>query len=121
MVVFALVPPVLAWPWRRKFRPCHPPLDARLFAVVGVIRWFRYGTILADFVIERTTEVSTMSVTIADEPIPLEPGNDGVIRIAGTRVTLDTVVTAFHQGATPEEIVQQYDSLNLADVVAVIS
>ena len=62
-----------------------------------------------------------MSVSIADEPIPLEPGNDGVIRIAGTRVTLDTVVTAFQHGVTPEEIVQQYDSLNLADVVAVIS
>ena len=61
-----------------------------------------------------------MSVSISHEPIPLEPGNDGVLRIAGTRITLDTLVTAFQQGATPEEIVQQYDSLNLADVYAVI-
>ncbi len=61
-----------------------------------------------------------MSVSIAAEPLPLSTGDDGVIRVAGTRVTLDSVVTAFQQGATPEEIVQQYDSLNLADVYAVI-
>ena len=45
---------------------------------------------------------------------------DGVARVAGTRVTLDTVVTAFKQGATAEEIAQQYDSLDLASVYAVI-
>ena len=45
---------------------------------------------------------------------------DGVARIAGTRVTLETVVTAFKQGATAEEIAQQYDSLKLANVYAVI-
>lgn len=45
---------------------------------------------------------------------------DGVLRVGGTRVTLDTVVLAFEDGATPEEIAQQYPSLNLADVYAVI-
>jgi tRNA C32,U32 (ribose-2'-O)-methylase TrmJ len=35
-------------------------------------------------------------------------------------VTLDTVVSAFCDGATAEEIVQQYPSLNLADVYHVI-
>ncbi len=45
---------------------------------------------------------------------------DGVIRIGGSRVTLDTVVDAFDAGATAEEIVQQYPSLNLADVYSVI-
>ncbi len=45
---------------------------------------------------------------------------DGVLRVGGTRVTLDTVVSAFEQGATAEEIAQQYSSLNLADVYAVI-
>ncbi len=54
-----------------------------------------------------------MTLSIAAEPVPLNAGEDGVIRVAGTRVTLDTVVTAFQQGATPEEIVQQYDSLDL--------
>ena len=45
---------------------------------------------------------------------------DGVIRVGGTRVTLDTIVSAFEEGATAEEIAQQYSSLNLADVYAVI-
>jgi len=45
---------------------------------------------------------------------------DGVMRVGGTRVTLDTVVAAFEEGATAEEIAHQYPSLNLADVYAVI-
>jgi uncharacterized protein (DUF433 family) len=52
--------------------------------------------------------------------IPIETDADGVIRIAGTRVTLDTLVAAFNEGATAEEIVQQYPSLKLGDVYAVI-
>lgn len=59
---------------------------------------------------------------IADtvEKVPLTTDNDGVIRVGGTRVTLDTVVQAFQEGATAEEIVQQYPSLGLADVYATI-
>ncbi len=45
---------------------------------------------------------------------------DGVIRVGGTRVTLDTVITAFKQGATAEEIASQYPSLQLADIYTVI-
>ena len=37
-----------------------------------------------------------------------------------TRVSLDSVIAAFNEGATPEEIVQQYDVISLADVYAVI-
>ena len=48
--------------------------------------------------------------------VPLSKGSDGVIRVAGTRVTLDTVAYAFERGATAEEIVQQYPALPLADV-----
>jgi len=61
-----------------------------------------------------------MSFLIATEPIPLEIDADGVVRVGGTRVTLDTIVAAFDEGATAEEIVQQYPSLLLADVYAVI-
>ena len=46
---------------------------------------------------------------------------DGVARVGGTRVTLDTVVRAFMRGATAEEIAQQYPSLTLSDVYATIS
>jgi uncharacterized protein (DUF433 family) len=45
---------------------------------------------------------------------------EGVIRVGTTRVTLDTVVAAFLEGASAEEIVSQYPSLDLADVYAVI-
>lgn len=31
---------------------------------------------------------------------------DGVVRVGGTRVTLDTIVFAFEEGATAEEITQ---------------
>jgi uncharacterized protein (DUF433 family) len=54
------------------------------------------------------------------QPIPLSAGRDGVIRLAGTRVTLDSVAEAFAQGATAEEIAQQYPSLSLADVYSVL-
>jgi uncharacterized protein (DUF433 family) len=61
-----------------------------------------------------------MGLMIVQEPIPLETTEEGVIRVARTRVTLETVVAAFEQGATAEEIVQQYPSLQLADAYAVI-
>jgi uncharacterized protein (DUF433 family) len=61
-----------------------------------------------------------MSLIVTPEPVPLEASQDGVMRVGGTRVTLDTVVAAFREGATAEEIAQQYPSLRLADVYAVI-
>jgi uncharacterized protein (DUF433 family) len=57
---------------------------------------------------------------MATEPVPLVEGSDGVMRVRGTRITLDTVLAAFHEGATAEEIVQQYPSISLADVYQVI-
>jgi len=58
--------------------------------------------------------------SFATDAVPLQAGADGVIRVGNTRVTLDTVVAAFSQGATAEEIVQRYPSLELADVYQVI-
>ncbi len=55
------------------------------------------------------------------EPIPLIKTTDGVFRVGNTRVTLDTVLTSYNLGATPEEIVQQFPSLGLADVYAVVT
>ena len=54
------------------------------------------------------------------QTLPLKADRDGVIRIRGTRVTLDTVVAAFRHGATAEEIAQQYPTASLADVYSVI-
>lgn len=52
--------------------------------------------------------------------LPLETDADGVVRVGNTRVTLDTIITAFTDGATAEEIAQQYPSLQLADIYSVI-
>ncbi len=62
-----------------------------------------------------------MSLVIVDTPVPLKTDTEGVVRVGKTRVTLDVVVTAFSAGATAEEIVYQFPSLQLADVYAVIS
>jgi uncharacterized protein (DUF433 family) len=53
------------------------------------------------------------------ERVPFRTAADGVVRVAGTRVTLDTMVAAFDVGATAEEIEQQYSSISLADVYSV--
>ncbi len=57
---------------------------------------------------------------VAQAP-PLVADDDGVIRVAGTRVQLEVIVVAFDAGATAEEIVQQYPSLELGEVCVVIS
>ena len=62
-----------------------------------------------------------MTLAILAEPAPLQANEDGVILVGKTRVTLDTVVSVFNQGATAEEIVNRYPSLNLADVYATIA
>jgi len=61
-----------------------------------------------------------MALSFATEAIPLAADADGVVRVGKTRVTLDTIIAAFSDGATAEEIVQQYPSLHLADVYQVI-
>ena len=53
--------------------------------------------------------------------IPLTTTEDNVIRVGKTRVRLDTVVYAFNEGYSVEEIVSQYPTLKLSDVYAVIA
>jgi uncharacterized protein (DUF433 family) len=62
-----------------------------------------------------------MTLAIVAESAPLRANDDGVILVGQTRVTLDTVVAVFNQGATAEEIAYRYPSLNLADVYATIA
>ena len=61
-----------------------------------------------------------MTLFPATEVIPVRVDADGVARVGDTRVTLETVIGAFADGATAEEIVQQYPSLQLPDVYYVI-
>jgi uncharacterized protein (DUF433 family) len=43
------------------------------------------------------------------------------VRIKGTRVGIESVVYAFQDGLSPEEIVQEYPSLSLEQVYATIA
>ena len=53
--------------------------------------------------------------------VPLHTDESGAIRVGETRVRLDTVVYAFNQGYTAEQIVDHYPALQLVDVYAVIA
>jgi len=53
--------------------------------------------------------------------LPLREEPPGVFRVGQSRVLLELVLRAFKTGATPEAIVQTYDTLKLADVDAVLS
>jgi len=61
-------------------------------------------------------EMQSATLLVTTETIPLQMDAGGVIRVGNTRVTLDTIVMGFMEGATAEEIVQQYPSVSLADV-----
>jgi len=62
-----------------------------------------------------------MSLVIQAPPVPLRTDQDGVVRVGKTRVPLDTVVYAFNEGASAEEIVMSYPTLELADVYSVVN
>ena len=46
---------------------------------------------------------------------------EGVMRVGGTRVMLDSIVTAFQQGHSAETIQQQYPALSLEQVYGAIT
>jgi uncharacterized protein (DUF433 family) len=64
--------------------------------------------------------VETVAMVIDANPVPLRADSDGTIRVVGTRLTLDTIVTAYRDGAPPEEIVKRFPDLSLPDSYAVI-
>lgn len=46
---------------------------------------------------------------------------DGAYRVAGTRVSLDSVVYAFRRGASPESIQRSFPSLTLEQIYGAIT
>ena len=62
-----------------------------------------------------------MKLSIEPGTAPLTTGQDSVVRIGKSRVTLDTVVYAFNDGANAEEILERYPSLQLANIYSVIA
>ncbi len=61
-----------------------------------------------------------MQLTLTPE-LPLSLDADGVVRVGQTRVTLDTVIAVFKDGATPEEITECFPVITLAQVDDVIA
>ena len=62
-----------------------------------------------------------MILPVSLDPVPLTETEEGVLRVSGTRIPLERIVRAFLNGATPEQIVQDYDVLDIKDVYAVIT
>ncbi len=63
----------------------------------------------------------TTTLRIDPQPVPLRSDETGALRIGNTRVLLELVIEAYVDGTTPETMVQWFESLQLADVYAVIS
>ena len=66
-----------------------------------------------------TNSASELPVPMQVAPLRLDEG--GVMRVGKSRVSLDLVVEQYENGMTPEEMVRAYDTLDLADVYAVIA
>lgn len=61
-----------------------------------------------------------MAMNIESEAPPLTEDPTGGMRVGNSRVLLELVIRAFQDGATPETIVQRYDTLALSDVYSII-
>ena len=62
-----------------------------------------------------------MNTTLAEPKLSLRLDEGGVLRIGDTRVSLDSVIYAFNEGASAEEIVWRFSTLDLVQVYAIIS
>ena len=64
---------------------------------------------------------SVMTRTIAPPDTDLiTVTKEGLWRVSRTRVSIDSIVHGFKHGATPEQIVQDFDSLSLAQVYGIV-
>jgi hypothetical protein len=66
-------------------------------------------------------EMTTVDFEPLSVSVPLREEPPGVFRVGKSHVLLELVIHAFKAGATPEAIVQSYDTLRLADAYAVVS
>jgi uncharacterized protein (DUF433 family) len=69
---------------------------------------------------KQTTAGGRLLTLIAQEPCPLRLDEHGVVKVSGTRVTLDSVVETFKQGSTPDEIAESYPTVPLEDIYTII-
>lgn len=63
----------------------------------------------------------SIGLPLYSEPPPLRVDEGGVLRVGKSRVSIDLVVQQYESGMDPDDIARAYDTLNLADVHAVIA
>src|SRR5260370_9066201 len=61
------------------------------------------------------------NLIIEPRSVPLIQDATGRWRVTGTRIPLERIIECHQEGMTPEQIVENYDTLRLADVYSVIS
>src|SRR5262245_3856403 len=64
--------------------------------------------------------MNTKRLNLTDT-VPLTQTEDGIVRVIGSRVTLDTLVARFEQGNTFADIHEGFPTLSLAQIKAVIA
>jgi uncharacterized protein (DUF433 family) len=62
-----------------------------------------------------------LPISFMAKPPPIQVDGDGVLRVGGTRVRLETIIDAFKSGSAAEEILLKYPSLSLTDIYAIIT
>lgn len=62
-----------------------------------------------------------MALQLQSDPLPLARDADGVIRVGGTRVSLDSVVVTYQAGASIRELAEAFPDLSLPDIHASIA
>jgi uncharacterized protein (DUF433 family) len=62
-----------------------------------------------------------LKLDLGPQPLALAYDADGNVRVAGTRVTLDTVMACFKQDLLPEEIAYNFPTVGLANIYATIA
>ncbi|WP_129678390.1 DUF433 domain-containing protein [Candidatus Chloroploca sp. Khr17] len=62
-----------------------------------------------------------MTLTLEPPVLPMTLTPHGVVLVRGTRVPIETLITAFLQGDTPEEMAQNFPTVSVADAYAVIA
>jgi uncharacterized protein (DUF433 family) len=62
-----------------------------------------------------------MPVTFGVQVVPLTTDDTGTVRVGGTRVTLDTLVSLYEQGLSAEVIQIELPALSLPDIYVALS
>ena len=66
-------------------------------------------------------EEAQAALPVRSDRSPLRVDDGGTVRVGRSRVSLDLIVEQYENGMAPEDMVRAYDTLELADVHAVIA